>query len=792
MHVCTALAVLISMAWISSASLVRRAYGTHDYYVVEHDPRQGVDLEVSLLALGLQLVEPVGALANHWLTRRPKTEPSTSETPESLWRRLQSRAAGYPRRDGVMAASILSVSLQTPHWRTKRALPPLMDSFNPESIGSIALHFGIEDPNFSDQWHLVNEEAPEHSMNATGIWDIGVTGQGVTTALIDDGLDFESNDLAANFDALGSYDFNDQEDLPKPKKWDDTHGTRCAGQIAAGKNDVCGVGIAYNSKVAGLRILSGPITDADEAAALNYGYQNTSIYSCSWGPPDDGVHMDAPPYLVEKAVVNGITHGRGGRGSVYVYASGNGAASGDQCNFDGYTNSIFTITVAGIDRDGGHPYYSESCAANLVVAYTSGSGAAITTTDVGKDKCSHSHGGTSAAAPNVAGVIALALSTRPELTWRDLQHLAVATAAIVSPDDPDWEVTSTGRLYSYKYGFGKMDAYRYVTAAMNWTPVKPQAWLEVPPLRMNNGTMDEGKRMSGGASIPLGGITSSTTITADMMKSNNLEALEHVTVRVWVAHDRRGDVEVELISPNGVKSVLAATRPRDISDSGFPGWRFMSVKHWGEDPLGDWTIRVSDQADEDLNGYFLGWNLVLWGSTIDPGFAKPYEVNPSATILAESSPPVRPSIVMSISTTQHSNPTAVLPNDHNDAAAETESPALQNQASPSTETMTNMSVDHIPGSRWVVGLVLIAILLGALLCAFCRRRQRSNIYLSLDTDDAVGMSTMADDSVSGAIGHQERYHIIGESDDEDLPRSTASHAITTELQRAHQQLLAQA
>lgn len=39
--------------------------------------------------------------------------------------------------------------------------------------------------------------------------------------------------------------------MPTPKLWDDSHGTRCAGQIAAVKNDVCGVGIAYESKVAG-------------------------------------------------------------------------------------------------------------------------------------------------------------------------------------------------------------------------------------------------------------------------------------------------------------------------------------------------------------------------------------------------------------------------------------------------------------------------------------------------------------------------------------------------------------
>ena len=55
-----------------------------------------------------------------------------------------------------------------------------------------------------------------------------------------------------------------------------------------------------------------------------------------------------------------------------MFASGNGAANGDQCNFDGYTNSIYSVTVAAVDHQGRHPYYSEACAANMIVAYSSG------------------------------------------------------------------------------------------------------------------------------------------------------------------------------------------------------------------------------------------------------------------------------------------------------------------------------------------------------------------------------------------------------------------------------------
>ena len=171
-----------------------------------------------------------------------------------------------------------------------------------------------------------------------------------------------------------SQDYNDHTDLPEPRLSDDQHGTRCAGEIAAAKNDVCGVGVAYNAQVAGIRILSASISDADEASALNFGYQSNDIYSCSWGPPDDGRSMEAPSKLIYKSMLNGVQNGRGGKGSIFVFASGNGGAVDDQCNFDGYTNSIFSITISAIDRKGLHPYYSEGCSANMVVTYSSGSG----------------------------------------------------------------------------------------------------------------------------------------------------------------------------------------------------------------------------------------------------------------------------------------------------------------------------------------------------------------------------------------------------------------------------------
>lgn len=43
-----------------------------------------------------------------------------------------------------------------------------------------------------------------------------------------------------------------------------------------------------------------------------------------------------------------IRKGRYGYGNVFVFASGNGGINDDNCNFDGYANSIYTITIGRV------------------------------------------------------------------------------------------------------------------------------------------------------------------------------------------------------------------------------------------------------------------------------------------------------------------------------------------------------------------------------------------------------------------------------------------------------------
>ena len=81
---------------------------------------------------------------------------------------------------------------------------------------------------------------------------------------------------------------------------------RCAGEVAAAMNNrQCGVGVAFNAKVGGIRMLDGDVTDAVEAASLSFSPQHIDIYSSSWGPDDDGKTVDGPGPLAKKAFRDG-------------------------------------------------------------------------------------------------------------------------------------------------------------------------------------------------------------------------------------------------------------------------------------------------------------------------------------------------------------------------------------------------------------------------------------------------------------------------------------------------------
>lgn len=70
---------------------------------------------------------------------------------------------------------------------------------------------------------------------------------------------------------------------------------------------MCGVGVAYDSKVAGIRMLDQPyMTDLIEANSMGHEPDLIDIYSASWGPTDDGKTVDGPRNATMRAIVRGV------------------------------------------------------------------------------------------------------------------------------------------------------------------------------------------------------------------------------------------------------------------------------------------------------------------------------------------------------------------------------------------------------------------------------------------------------------------------------------------------------
>ncbi|ESO83331.1 hypothetical protein LOTGIDRAFT_81964, partial [Lottia gigantea] len=469
------------------------------------------------------------------------------------------------------------------------------------------------DPYFTKQWHLVNRQLAHMDINITGVWERNVTGHGVTVAVVDDGIEWTNPDLKANYNSMGSWDLNDNDADPMPSesKVNNHHGTRCAGEIAAvANNDRCGVGVAYTARVSGLRVLDGPMTDSLEATAFNKKLQINHVYSCSWGPDDDGKTVDGPHILAAKAMKYGVDYGRGGYGSIFVVASGNGGRHHDNCNFDGYANSIYTVTIGAVDEIGHMPYYAEECASMLGVTFSSGkaNNRNIVTTDwtkTSRNGCTVHHSGTSAAAPLAAGMIALMFQVRPCLTWRDVQYIIIMTALKVDVDLAHWQQNGAGLNHSHKHGFGLLKAWRLVNAAKIWETVP---WMT--SFTYSNDNIDQVIPKDVNNPLVIQHIVSEKDI-----QGYDLYILEYVQVTVTITHPNRGKLSLQLKCPSGTNSVIAAERPLDVSKSGFSGWTFTSVRCWGERPVGSWNLTITDSGTgPEKPGILKSWRLRLFGT----------------------------------------------------------------------------------------------------------------------------------------------------------------------------------
>ena len=484
-------------------------------------------------------------------------------------------------------------------------------------IGSYAvrmreLYSGEADPLVAQQTYL----------DALGLAFVSeYTGANITVGVVDDGIEYSHPDLMNQIDYAGSMDAQFRTETGIHKFPDiiplvpDSHGTPVAGIIAAEQGNETGVvGIAHDSDIASTRVkwalphMIGALQEQVQFDISNNSWGATDIFA------DDFNRADW--MMGYQAIRTGIEQGRSGDGTVFVFSAGNSRSAGDNVNYHNFQNTRETITVAATEIDGTVASFSTPGAAILVGAY----GVDLLTTDRLGGLGINPFGdyveftGTSAAAPVVSGVIALMLEANPDLGYRDIQKI-LAYSAWHPENDTVWSsnqshnVNLTGMRFNDDLGFGVVDARAAVRLAETWSEYG----------NSRNEVRDGARKLGLQDYIPDEGAALEYTFNID----THID-MEHAVLSVDIAHSRLGDLELELISPDGTVSRLidrpTVTEARpfglygEFSDT--PGrivFDLSSVQFLGEDSFGDWTVRISDVRAEHV-GLVRGLSLNVYGS----------------------------------------------------------------------------------------------------------------------------------------------------------------------------------
>lgn len=455
----------------------------------------------------------------------------------------------------------------------------------------------INDPLWNNQWELHQSQSP--NMNVYQVWTSGFTGKGVTIAFLDDGIDTTHTDFTGNYNASLSYDYINSDMDPRHATGSNGHGTRCAGMAAAVRNTKCIIGIAYEATIAAVLILDDikATTDSQETLALNHKLTSIDIYSSSWGPPDDGDAFYAIGTAQESALINGVKSGRNGKGVIYTWASGNGGEMFDDCNADGFANSIYTIAIGSVNTKGHPAYYNEQCTAIMVATFGGDSNQDLITTTGPNNGCVDDFEGTSAACPAASGIIALVLQANSSLSWRDIQHMIVEYSTTTGIQG-DFYTNGASKQVSYSVGFGLMNAEALTKNANSWKSVGDSLTCSGAQRSVNKNSVGKS-------------VNDSYT-----MSNCQIKYLEHVLISIDFKGSTRGMLEIYITSANGTRSRILRQRQNDISTSRTT-WTFMSVHTWGEDPNGIWSIEITTTHTTNIINFY-SWSLKVHGLERDP------------------------------------------------------------------------------------------------------------------------------------------------------------------------------
>ncbi len=359
------------------------------------------------------------------------------------------------------------------------------------------------DPQLPNEWNVTNtgqySGTPGADMKVANVWNMGYTGKGVKVAVIDLGVDLTHPDLQANL--LSGYDAtgNNSGGAPIYDQYN-THGTECAGIIGEIANNIGGAGVAYNAHIIPIRFgtvappdinPNGYITTSDtwESNCFNFAVNNgADIISNSWGS-----HGGSPSAQVDAAISNAVTNGRGGKGTIVLFAAGNEnsfidypasntnvIAVGASCECDTRKRSSNdpNLVNPGVTPDpldvscDGEFWWGSNFGTGLDVMAP---GVYITTTTftinpdgTHTDTYVDNFNGTSAATPNTAAVLALILSANPNLTGQEARNILESSTDKVGGYTYQSNISGQPNgTWSTDAGYGRLNACTAITQALS-------------------------------------------------------------------------------------------------------------------------------------------------------------------------------------------------------------------------------------------------------------------------------------------------------------------------------------
>ncbi|HNH80343.1 MAG TPA: S8 family serine peptidase [Anaerolineales bacterium] len=333
-----------------------------------------------------------------------------------------------------------------------------------QHVGPMA---GTNDTYYPSQWHLNNNQqygsgtTNDADIDAPEAWDRTTGNSSVVIAVIDEGVDLIHEDISPKL--VAGYDATGLGSGGGPSG-DDAHGTNVGGLAAASSNNGFGVaGVCQKCSIMPVRIAYSDAfgfwvtNDATIANGITWAYQNgASILNNSWG---GGLEAT----VINTAIANAKTLGRGGKGSVVIFSAGN---SNSSVSYPAYLDSVIAVAASNLcdqrkkpiaDVCNGYEYWWGSNYGSPVDI--SAPGVWLYSTDI-TGAAGYASGnyfadmnGTSGAAPIVAGVAGLILSLNSNLTAIEVQTILQNTA-----DDVN------GGGYDVEMGYGRVNAYRAVQA----------------------------------------------------------------------------------------------------------------------------------------------------------------------------------------------------------------------------------------------------------------------------------------------------------------------------------------